>query len=374
MENDKKTDKVVMENLTLMLNSIEEQKKIIKAEQEKKQKALNDAIENAKKLNEKEMQRHQLGHYKKDIIDNFNKLRKNISLLNEETKDECFKQLMDFYTELKAMNNPIIINAIISPFMSVFVYYHFKLGLLQFKFLEKDEQIENRYNDLQLKVFLIDIAKTLQGGDYDSNDVSIRFTKDMLFPERLPSFENFLTKSQHDRLIKMAETILNEQKEKFLDNYETTEDKEIALLHLHAIKKGDLPCGYMNENLYETPKKTVYFIQMISPKNSEVFEKTIEKEQFDYVIEVAKERLESIEEVLKQRKNKKLTKEEQEEYDHVKSIAEGKLPFGKCFLLFSVSHLNRSAIVGRYFFVSQKSVMLNRYIMSFKKYNFIIYL
>lgn len=166
------------------------------------------------------------------------------------------------------------------------------------------------------------LEKIFFQGDFNYNEIRIQFYEDFIYPEKLIiGFEKILTTKQHQWLITLAKEILK-SKEKYLQRYDNDQDRNLAEYHVQAIAKGNIPLEYMTEETLEYPKKTLNFIDMLSLENAGTFEKTIEKRQFETLLEAAKERKEKIDNFLTV-SGTKMTEVDKLEYAHLESIIAG---------------------------------------------------
>lgn len=132
----------------------------------KNTKVVTDAEAALKAVNEynaNEMFKHQFEQYKTDILDKLTELRQKVQLLNKANKSIVMMELVSFYTNVKEMKNPYILQAIISPYIAIHLLYHYKMIMLDHSFIEENQQIFDVFTNEQMQIMMYDIVKTIYG-------------------------------------------------------------------------------------------------------------------------------------------------------------------------------------------------------------------
>ena len=163
--------------------------------------------------------------------------------------------------------------------------------MLDLGVVKNDDEFESFLPQEGFRTLIEQIISTFSSED--ASMIRVQYMNNLIFPELQYEFEKFLTEEQHANLVQFADAILktklNEYKKKYSVNVEKCNE---AVEHLQEISKGNLPFDYVSERTVDYPYKKIDLLGMLNESNEQYYEKTITRDQFKKLQEIASERLE----------------------------------------------------------------------------------
>jgi hypothetical protein len=182
-------------------------------------------------------------------------------------------------------------NAVFASYFSILLRYHFKIDLLDLELVNNDEEFQSFIPQEGMRVLIEQIVSTFS--DEDVSMVRVQLINNLIFPELQYEFEKFLTEEQHGTLVRFADTVLKTKLEEYKKKYSANAEKcNEAVKHLQDISEGNLPFDYVSESTVDYPYKKIDFLGMLHESNEKYFAKTITRDQFKKLQDIARERLE----------------------------------------------------------------------------------